>query len=260
MFLASGEYRKSFSQIFEDNTLPDEPSFYINASGRTDATVAPQGKDTLTILVPVGHQAEDGAPDQDWPALIARARQAVLARLRMDDVGIDDITEHLVYEKIYSPADWASRYNVAKGSTFGLNHNFCQVGYLRPQCKHPRYKNLFFAGSSCHPGSGLPNVLVSARLAANRIFEEAGMSPLPRNDPGLLNPRYAPIPDVGVPHGDAGWLEVSIGLIFIIFMVVAAVRLGICELLSSTPSTSLCGMIQTGVTTTLRVATARDDF
>ena len=70
-----------------------------------------------------------------------------------------------------------------------------QVGYLRPQCTHPAYSNLYFAGSSCHPGSGLPNVLVSARLAANRAIADAGLPP-PSTAPSsaLLNPRYAPIP------------------------------------------------------------------
>jgi hypothetical protein len=32
------------------------------------------------VLVPVGHLAEAGEPEQDWPALVARARAAVRAR------------------------------------------------------------------------------------------------------------------------------------------------------------------------------------
>jgi phytoene desaturase (3,4-didehydrolycopene-forming) len=36
MFLADGAYRESFEAIFEGNTLPAEPSFYINAPSRTD--------------------------------------------------------------------------------------------------------------------------------------------------------------------------------------------------------------------------------
>jgi hypothetical protein len=54
MFLASGEYRKSFSRIFDDNTLPDEPSFYVttpyppphrvSGSGRSENCVWATGK------------------------------------------------------------------------------------------------------------------------------------------------------------------------------------------------------------------------
>jgi phytoene dehydrogenase-like protein len=62
--------------------------------------------------------------------------------------------------------------NLAKGSAFGLSHNFLQVGYLRPQNRHPGYSNLYFAGASTHPGSGLPIVLLSAQLTSERILQE----------------------------------------------------------------------------------------
>ena len=58
--------------------------------------------------------------------------------------------------------------------TFGLSHNFWQVGYLRPHNRHKKYKNLYFAGASTHPGTGLPIVLLSARLTTERILKERG--------------------------------------------------------------------------------------
>lgn len=63
-------------------------------------------------------------------------------------------------------------YNLAKGAAFGLSHNFWQVGYLRPHNRHGRYRNLYFVGASTHPGTGLPIVLLSARLAVERILKE----------------------------------------------------------------------------------------
>jgi phytoene desaturase len=59
-----------------------------------------------------------------------------------------------------------------KGSAFGLSHNFTQVGYLRPHNRHSRYKNLYFVGASTHPGTGVPIVLISARLVMERILSE----------------------------------------------------------------------------------------
>jgi len=58
--------------------------------------------------------------------------------------------------------------------TFGLSHNFWQVGYLRPHNRHKKYKNLYFAGASTHLGTGLPIVLLSARLTTERILKEMG--------------------------------------------------------------------------------------
>ena len=122
------------------------------------------------MLVPVGHL--DPRSEQDWEALINRARQTVLSRLAQD-MGVDDLREHIKFEIVYQPKVWKERFNLEKGAAFGLSHNFWQVGYLRPQNRHKQYKNLYFAGASTHPGTGLPIVLLSARLTTERILKEA---------------------------------------------------------------------------------------
>ncbi len=171
VFLAD-DYRTSFDRIFQDHLLPDEPSFYIHAPARTDPSAAPIGEDTLMALVPVGHL--DTSIVQDWDALRSRARSAVINRLAAS-TGIDDLEKHLKFEVSYTPRDWLSIYNLAKGAAFGLSHNFMQVGYLRPHNRHHRYGNLYFVGSSTHPGTGLPMVLLSARLTTERILKENGV-------------------------------------------------------------------------------------
>jgi phytoene desaturase len=166
LFIA-GDFRQSLRHIFHDLTLPDEPSFYVHAPARIDASLAPEGQDTLTVVVPVGHIHE--AAPQDWDTIRQRARQLVLQRL--DEVGASDLGEHIKFEVSITPQDWQNRYNLAKGSSYGLSHSFMQMGYLRPQNRHARYRNLFFVGASTHPGAGLPTVLLSARLATERILE-----------------------------------------------------------------------------------------
>ncbi len=168
VFLA-GDYQASFDSIFTDHTLPVEPSFYVHAPARTDPAAAPAGEDTLYVLVPVGHI--QAGSSQDWDSLVENARQAVFTRLSKD-LAIHDLKEHLKFEKIYTPTDWQSVYNLEKGAAFGLSHNFSQVGYLRPHNRHDRYKNLYFSGASTHPGTGLPIVLLSARLTSERIMVE----------------------------------------------------------------------------------------
>ena len=61
-----------------------------------------------------------------------------------------------------------TRYNLPLGSTHGLSHKLTQMAYLRPHNRHSRYHNLYFVGASTHPGTGVPTVLISAGLAANR--------------------------------------------------------------------------------------------
>jgi phytoene desaturase len=170
VFLA-GDYKASFDRIFQDRTLPEEPSFYLHAPARTDPSAAPAGQDTLYALVPVGHI--DDNHEQDWDELVNRARQTIFERVSRE-LGIHDLDHHIKFEITHTPLDWKRNYNLEKGAAFGLSHNFSQVGYLRPQNRHAHYKNLYFAGASTHPGTGLPIVLLSARLTTERILKEGG--------------------------------------------------------------------------------------
>lgn len=180
-----GDYKASFDQIFEDHTLPEVPSFYVHAPARTDSDAAPKGEDTLYVLVPVGHL--DARTEQDWDALVNRARETVFARLEKE-MGISDLKESIKFEIVYQPKTWKERFNLEKGAAFGLSHNFWQVGYLRPQNRHKRFKNLYFAGASTHPGTGLPIVLLSARLTTERILKEAGTIAVQKVVKPTLNP------------------------------------------------------------------------
>jgi phytoene desaturase len=168
VFLA-GDYKASYDQIFNEHTLPKEPSFYLHAPARTDRSAAPDGQDTLYVLVPVGHLDEN--TKQDWDGMVNRAREAVFARLEKE-MGITDLRENIKFEIIHTPKTWKEKFNLVKGAAFGLSHNFWQVGFLRPQNRHAKYKNLYFAGASTHPGTGLPIVLLSARLTTERILKE----------------------------------------------------------------------------------------
>jgi phytoene desaturase len=164
----SGDYKASFDRIFHDHTLPEKPSFYIHVPNRTDPTAAPPGCDDLMVLVPVGCLYEELS--QDFEALRARAKETVFKRL--ERLGITDLEAHIKHEVSYTPHDWREMFNLARGAAFGLGHNFTQVGYLRPQNRHGRYKNLYFCGASTHPGTGVPIVLIGAELVEERILKE----------------------------------------------------------------------------------------
>lgn len=168
VFLADRQYQASFDSIFNDLSLPAEPSFYVNAPSRTDPRFAPPGNDALMVLVPVGHI--DSTSPQNWTKIEERARKAVIDKL--STLGLKDLHDGIVVEAKWGPPYYRQALNLAKGSAFGLSHNFTQVGYLRPHNRHPQYKNLYFVGASTHPGTGLPIVLISARLTTERILEE----------------------------------------------------------------------------------------
>jgi phytoene desaturase len=164
----SDDYRANFEAIDRDLTVPSNPSLYVHAPARLDPAMAPSGQDTLVAIVPVGHMKESNG--QDWKLLIEQARQAILRRLKQ--VAITDLEAHLKFEICFTPLSWQKRYNLVKGATHGLCHNLTQLGYFRPGNRHARYHNLYFAGASTRPGTGMPTALISARLAAQRIMND----------------------------------------------------------------------------------------
>ncbi len=99
---------------------------------------------------------------------------------RLSEIGVEDLADQLIFERSYTPEDWKKEFNLEKGAAFGLSHNFSQVGYLRPQNRHRKFRNLYFSGASTHPGTGLPIVLLSAKLVVERILKE---NPAPQHSP-----------------------------------------------------------------------------
>jgi phytoene desaturase len=173
-------YRDNFDRIERNLPLPDGPSVYVHAPTRLDPATAPAGKDTLIAVVPSGHMTYDGddpalvAREEDaWAAETERARAAVLARLAQ--LGLRDVADHIILEATASPPTWKAHHNLERGATHGLAHTLFQLAYLRPHNRHARYRNLYFAGASTHPGTGVPTALVSGRLAAERIADDMGL-------------------------------------------------------------------------------------
>lgn len=171
IFLAE-HYRESFDDIFKKLSLPKDPSFYVNVPSRIDASAAPEGKDAVVVLVPVGH-ISDRHGAQDWEALLDRARSFVLSTLslRVPEAG-GDFEKLITTERVTTPADWRADFNLFNGSILGLSHDILQVLWFRPGTRHAEFKNLYFVGASTQPGTGVPIVLCGAKLTASQVLRD----------------------------------------------------------------------------------------
>lgn len=167
VFLSS-DTADNFDAIFKRKTLPNDPSLYVNVPTRTDPSVAPPGHDVVYVLVPVPRLA----PSVDWARDGAAFRETVYRRLESN--GLPDLRRHVAVEREFTPIDFASKYNLAYGSAFGLSHNFRQVGYMRPANKAREVKNLYFVGASTVPGGGIPMVVVGSKLVTERMQKDWG--------------------------------------------------------------------------------------
>ena len=168
--IVSEDMRGDCDRIFNRHEMPDAPPYYICAPTRTDPSLAPEGSELLFILALAPSQ--NPIRPIDWSVEGPRFGEKMLDRL--ERFGLTDLRQHLVTRRIVTPADFTRNYGNLRGEAFGLSHGLTQIGYFRPHNRHRSLENLYFVGQSTHPGCGLPMVLISARLAAERILEERG--------------------------------------------------------------------------------------
>ena len=80
----------------------------------------------------------------------------------------DTVVPPIEVERVVTPADWQAS-GLAMGAPFAAAHTFGQTGPFRPSNLAPGLANVVFTGSGTQPGVGVPMVLVSGKLAAERI-------------------------------------------------------------------------------------------
>ncbi len=87
-----------------------------------------------------------------------------------------NLRDHIVEELILDPSDWRGGLDVFMGATFNLAHTLDQMLYLRPHNRMRGFDNLYLVGGGTHPGSGLPTIYESGRIAAHLLFDRYGVA------------------------------------------------------------------------------------
>ncbi len=154
-------WRGVFRELVDTEVLPTDPSFLVTNPTRTDPGLAPDGKQIYYVLfmTPNLHGG------QDWQRLRGPFRDEMVRRLEQAGyVGFGDAIE---VEDLTTPLEWRER-GMEMGAPFAAAHSFLQTGPFRP--RNLRGENVVFAGSGTQPGVGVPMVLISGRLAAERIL------------------------------------------------------------------------------------------
>jgi phytoene desaturase len=157
-------FGKSWKGVFEDlidrKQLMSDPSLLVTNPSHSDPSLAPDGKQIYYVLFPTPNLDSP----IDWNLTKDRYRDEVIRTLEERGyVGFGDAIE---VEDITTPQDWADR-GMERGAPFASAHSFLQTGPFRPG--NLWGENVVFTGSGTQPGVGVPMVLVSGRLAAERI-------------------------------------------------------------------------------------------
>lgn len=156
----SGDYRDEFDAIFRRLDMPAESTIYVNITGKLTPGDAPAEGENWFVLLNAPRNA-----GQDWPALAARAKAAVLARMsRALECEVGALIRE---EKILAPPDIERDTGSTHGSLYGIASHTPLSAFLRHPNRSRRCRGLYFAGGSVHPGGGMPLALLSGVLAAD---------------------------------------------------------------------------------------------
>lgn len=151
-----------FDELINKKTLMSDPSLLVTVPSKDDPSLAPVGKHSYYILFPTPNLDAD----IDWKKMKSRYRDQMLAT--MQERGYHGFDESIEVEHITTPLEW-EQMGLERGAPFASAHTFFQTGPFRPRNMAKGFENVVFTGSGTQPGVGVPMVLISGRLAAERI-------------------------------------------------------------------------------------------
>ncbi|MYT98803.1 MULTISPECIES: phytoene desaturase [unclassified Streptomyces] len=158
-------WKSTFRELTRTGRLMSDPSLLITRPTATDPALAPPGKHLHYVLAPCPN-TQVGPGVREWRELGPRYRDALLAELeRREMPGLGAAIEE---EGLVTPVDWTAQGHAA-GTPFAVAHTFPQTGPFRPRNLVRSANNAVLAGCGTTPGVGVPTVLISGKLAAERI-------------------------------------------------------------------------------------------
>ena len=149
-----------FDELIDQKVLMTDPSVLVTNPTRSDPSLAPDGKEIYYVLFPTPNLDAD----IDWKKIGPAYRDHVVETLEAR--GYTGFGAGIELEHLTTPQDWSDR-GMERGAPFAAAHSFLQTGPFRPGNMFG--ENVVFTGSGTQPGVGVPMVLVSGRLAAERI-------------------------------------------------------------------------------------------
>lgn len=165
--LFTGSYRDEFTAIFEEKTLYEDPTIYINITKKEEASDAPDGHENWFVMINA-----PGNYGQDWTDLKTRARKVIISKINRN-LNID-VASLITVEHVLDPVGIETATSSYRGALYGAASNDKFAAFLR----HPNFssaiRNLYFCGGSVHPGGGIPLCLLSAKIVGDLVPEISG--------------------------------------------------------------------------------------
>ncbi len=154
-------------EIYESQSWPVSPLFYLCASSVTDPAQAPDGCENLFFLIPLAAGLEGDTEE-------VREKYFRMMLERVKEKTGEDIADDIIVKRSFSVTDFKSVYNSFKGNAYGLANTLMQTAILKPACRSSKIKNLFYTGQLTVPGPGVPPSLISGEVVAGEVIRHFG--------------------------------------------------------------------------------------
>lgn len=156
-----GDWNGHFKSIARRGKLPSDPLFYASVPSKTDKSVAPRGQENIFVLVPVANGPQASSTQ------VREIVKNVVARLEKKS-GVE-LKKHIAVKETAGQAFFKTKFNAYKGNAFGLAHTLRQSAVFRPKITSRKINNLWYTGQYTNPGTGVPMVVISGRVAAKQV-------------------------------------------------------------------------------------------
>ena len=167
LMVGSG-YKRFIKDVTARRRLPENYSTYIHAPSRTEPGMAPEGGDSIAILLPVPNLKSGDTWDAEQTDEISRA---VVADLEQS-FGVEGLADATVVEHRMTPADFRDRLGAVDGNAFAIEPTLHQSAAFRVPNRHPKVRGVYAVGGGSHPGAGVPGVLFGAEVTSNLVLED----------------------------------------------------------------------------------------
>ena len=164
------EWAETFRRITAKpgkGSLMADPSLLITRPSVSDSNLevirGGVRSEPVSILAPCPNLESAPLP---WSELAQPYLREILTTL--EDRGYTGLLDGFVLDHLDTPETWA-RKGMIEGSPFSSAHVFRQTGPFRRKNLVSGLDNVVLAGSGTTPGVGVPTVLVSGKLAAERV-------------------------------------------------------------------------------------------
>jgi phytoene desaturase len=156
---------QEFTDIFERQIVPNDPTIYINITSKFIPKTAPKNCENWSVMI-------NTPPNlgQNWDLEVLKIKKKVLDKIKQ--VLNIDLEHKILVEKIVTPLDFQKQNSSFIGNFYGLNLNKKETILKKPKSQLLDFKNLYFVNANSNVISNIPLSILYAKKIAEKISKQ----------------------------------------------------------------------------------------